>query len=78
MFSMSNMVEVCESCLFFYIFYLIILVDRGTGSPAMRKIERYEVQRVTGDGRYFFYAGSDGRVKVLSFLSGLFGLRVIL
>ena len=60
MFSMSNMVEVCESCLFFYIFYLIILVDGGTGSPAMRKIERYEVQRVTRDGRYFFYAGSDG------------------
>jgi hypothetical protein len=63
---MSNMVEVRESCVF-YIFYHIILVGRGTGSPAMRKIERYEVQRVTGDGRYFFYAGSDGRVKVLSF-----------
>ena len=52
MFSMFTMVEVYESC----VFYHIILVDRGRGSPAMRKIEHYSVQKVTGDGRCLFRA----------------------
>ena len=34
----------------------MILVNRGRGSPAMRKIERYSVQKVTGDGRCLFRA----------------------
>lgn len=39
------------------IFYLtMILFTSGGVSPAMKKMERYSVQKVTGDGRCLFRA----------------------
>ncbi|XP_050243817.1 OVARIAN TUMOR DOMAIN-containing deubiquitinating enzyme 3 isoform X1 [Quercus robur] len=37
-------------------FFARIAPSQGRGSPAMKKIERYSVQKVTGDGRCLFRA----------------------
>ncbi|KAJ4704521.1 OTU domain containing protein [Melia azedarach] len=39
-----------------HLFFARIAPPLGGGSPAMKKVERYSVQRVTGDGRCMFRA----------------------
>jgi hypothetical protein len=67
MFHIFIMVQICESDFFF--FHIILLTRRG-GSPAMRKLERYSVQKVTGDGRCLF------RALVTSFLYSVHVVRL--